>query len=217
MTAPVVFDLDGTLIDSLPNITAAANALLADKGLAPLPAVQVAGFVGFGEKIFLERLIAATDLDSAEFDALMPPFLAHYKHVARETRLFDGVTGALETLAGQGVALGLCTNKPTGPLMRVLETVALTRFFDVVIAGDTLAQRKPHPAPLHHAFEQLGAPGLYVGDSEVDAETAQRAGIPFALFTRGIRQGPIDAIPHWIAFDDFTEFPAIYARFLKGI
>ena len=66
-------------------------------------------------------------------------------------------------------------------------------------------------------FLGLGAPGLYVGDSEVDAETAQRAGIPFALYTRGIRQGPIDAIPHWIAFDDFTEFPAIYAQFLKGI
>lgn len=214
MTPPVVFDLDGTLIDSLPDITAAAAALLAEEELAPLEPAQVAGCVGFGVQVFLERLIAATALKAADFDRLMPRFMEHYKAVAANTRLFDGVTQALDRLAGQGVPLGLCTNKPSGPLAPVLDTTDLARRFDVVIAGDTLPKRKPDPAPLRHAFDQLGGTGLYVGDSEVDAETAARAAIPFALYTRGIRQSPVEAIPHWVAFDDFLDLPDIYARFL---
>ena len=215
MTPPVVFDLDGTLIDSLPNITDAANALLEGQGLDPLTPAQVGRFVGFGERVFLERLIAATALPADDFDALMPVFLSHYKAVAQDTRLFDGARAALDVLAGQGVRLGLCTNKPSGPLAPVLETTGLNDVFDVVVAGDTLPKRKPDPAPLQHAFERLGAPGLYVGDSEVDAETAERAGLPFALFTRGIRHSPIEAIPHWAAFDDFSELSGIYEAFLK--
>lgn len=214
MKPPVVFDLDGTLIDSLPNITAAANALLAGEGLPPLTPAQIGRYVGFGEQIFLRRLIEDTALPADAFDALMPKFIGHYKTVARNTVMFDGAREALRALAGQGVALGLCTNKPTAALVPVLQTTDLARAFNVVVAGDTLRTRKPDPAPLLHAFERLGGPGLYVGDNEVDAETAERAGIPFALFTRGIRQSPPEAIPHWAAFEDFADLSDIYARFL---
>jgi phosphoglycolate phosphatase len=84
------------------------------------------------------------------------------------------------------------------------------------VAGDTLPLRKPDPAPLHHAFTALGGPGIYVGDSEVDAATAQAAGAPFVLFTRGIRMTPVEAIPHDVAFEDFAALPEICERLTKA-
>lgn len=97
----------------------------------------------------------------------------------------------------------------------VLQTLGWQDMFDVVIAGDTLPVRKPEPEPLHLAVERLGTKtGLYVGDSETDAETAQRAGVPFALFTKGIRVSPVDQIPHDVAFDDFAALPDIVKAYL---
>jgi phosphoglycolate phosphatase len=212
----VVFDLDGTLIDSLPDLASAANAVLTARGEPELPDSVVAGFVGMGEGVFVDRLIAATALDLGERPAILADFLRHYKEMASRTRLFDGVTDALANLRARGAALGLCTNKPGGPLDAVLAHLGWEESFDVVVAGDTLPLRKPDPAPLHHAFAALGGPGIYVGDSEVDAATAQAAGVPFVLFTRGIRMTPVEAIPHDVAFEDFAALPEICERLTKA-
>ena len=210
---PIIFDLDGTLIDSLPDITGAANALLAEKNLPPLEASKVAGFVGRGERVLLDRLIAATALDAADYDALMARFIDIYKGATGRTRVFPGAREALEHFRAAGVPVGLCTNKPSGPLGSVLEALDLSRLFDVIVAGDTLAARKPDAAPLLHAVSSLGAERcIYVGDSEIDAETAQAAGMPFAFFTEGIRTVAIVDIPHDAAFSDFADLPSIYAR-----
>lgn len=214
MTLPVVFDLDGTLIDSLPEIAGAANRLLAEEGRAPLPVAQIGSFVGRGEAVLLERLMRAAGLDLARFDALRPRFTEIYVEASRGTRLFPGVAGMLADFRARGVPLGLCTNKPSAPLRAVLDTLSLTETFGVVVAGDSLPERKPHPAPLRYALDRLGAEtGLYVGDSEVDAETAERAGVPFALYTEGIRTLPVDDIPHDVAFSDFGALAAIHASF----
>jgi phosphoglycolate phosphatase len=218
MTRGVVFDLDGTLIDSLPDIAAAANALLADHGLAALPQSQIGGFVGMGERVFLDRLIAATALDVAEYDTLMGQFITHYKASTGLTTVFPGALDAVKVLKAEGYRLGICTSKPGVPLAAVLDALDLAKWFDVIIAGDTLPVRKPDPAPLLLAFERMGATqGVYVGDSDVDAETAQRAGVPFAFFTEGIRTKPIDAIPHDRAFDRFDDLPAICLDILRPV
>lgn len=218
MTRAVVFDLDGTLIDSLPDIAAAANALLADHGLDPLPQTQIGGFVGMGERVFLDRLIAATALDAAEYDALMGEFITYYKVSTGLTTVFPGALDAVKALRAEGYKLGICTNKPGVPLAAVLDALDLGQWFDVIIAGDTLPVRKPDPAPLHLAFERMAATtGVYVGDSDVDAETAQRAGVPFAFFTEGIRTKPMDEIPHDRAFDRFEELPAICRDILRPL
>jgi len=215
--APIVFDLDGTLIDSLPGIAAAANALLAENGLAALPQGRMAGFVGLGERVFLDRLIAATALDARAYGDLLARFLELYVVQSRDTVLFPRVADVLETFRADGVPLGLCTNKPSGPLRAVIEATGLAGVFGAVVAGDTLAVRKPDPAPLLHAFAGLGASGgLYVGDSPVDSETALRAGVPFALFTEGIRDVPLAEIPHEALFSDMRELPEIYAT-LTGV
>ncbi|WP_439122914.1 phosphoglycolate phosphatase [Marivita sp.] len=218
MTRAVVFDLDGTLIDSLPDIAAAANALLSDHGLASLPQAQIGSFVGMGERVFLDRLIAATTLDGAQYDTLMAEFITHYKASTGLTTVFPGALEAVKALKADGFKLGICTNKPGGPLATVLDALDLAKWFDVIVAGDTLAVRKPDPAPLHLAFETMGATnGVYVGDSDVDAETAQRAGVPFAFFTEGIRTKPIDQIPHDRTFGEFRDLPGICQEILRPI
>ena len=211
---PIVFDLDGTLIDSLPNVTDAANALLADEGLEPLSSEVVRGFVGLGERVFLDRMIAATDLRPEDFDRLMPGFIRHYNVAAEDTQLFPGAMDMLLRLRADGVPLALCTNKPAAPLWPTLKAAGIEDAFDVVLAGDMLERRKPDPLPLHHILSELSAETcLYVGDSETDAETARRAGVPFVLFTEGIRLAPIDDIPHDVAFDDLSMLPEIYSQF----
>jgi phosphoglycolate phosphatase len=214
MTLPVVFDLDGTLIDSLPEIAEAVNRLLAEEGRAPLPVAQIGSFVGRGEAVLLERVMRAAGLDLARFDALRPRFTEIYVEASRTTRLFPGVAEMLADFRARGVPLGLCTNKPSAPLRVVLDTLSLAETFGVVVAGDSLPERKPHPAPLRHALEMLGSTtGLYVGDSEVDAETALRVAVPFALYTEGIRTSPVADIPHDVAFSDFGTLAVIHAAF----
>ena len=215
MTA-VLFDLDGTLIDSLPNVRDAANAVLDQRSLPHLPSETIAGFVGLGEEVFVDKLIAATDLDAGERDWVMTTFIRHYKEEAKKTKLFHGVEKALAVLQGEGVPLGLVTNKPRGPLEPTLEAAALSRFFGAIVAGDDLPKRKPDPMPITHATELLGqTQAIYVGDSETDAATAKNAGVPFVLFTEGIRVTPVHDITHDIAFSDFGMLPEIIRHFVN--
>lgn len=218
MMRGVVFDLDGTLIDSLPDVTNAANALLSDHGLPPLPQSTVRGFIGMGERVFLDRLISATDLDRTEYDALMVQFIAHYKKSTGATVVFPGVLDVLASLKAEGFRLAICTNKPMGPLQAVLDALDLEKWFDAVVAGDSLPKRKPEPDPLLFAFEKIGATeGVYVGDSDVDAATARNAGVPFAFFTEGIRTVAIEDIPHDRAFSDFAELPDICRELMRPL
>ncbi|MGI9388854.1 MAG: phosphoglycolate phosphatase, partial [Boseongicola sp.] len=211
---PVVFDLDGTLIDSLPNVTDAVNGLLAEAGLPSLSQEMVVSFVGRGERVLLDRLIAATDLNAANYDGLLERFIEHYKCAAEETRVFPGVMPTLESLRNDGFQLALCTNKPRAPLIPTLEAAGLNGAFDVVIAGDDLEKRKPDPTPLLHIVSVFRAQScVYVGDSDVDAETARRADVPFLFFTEGIRTMPIADIRHDAAFSEFSELPELVRRF----
>ena len=211
---PIVFDLDGTLIDSLPDVTAAANALLSEYDLPSVPQSQVNGFVGMGEGVFIDRLIAATGLQPDMRDKILTRFIGHYKIAAGSTKLFPGALDALKELKTDGWPLALCTNKPQAALTPTLIAGGLDQMFDVVVAGDTLSLRKPNPEPVFHILKVLNAKTcIYVGDSEVDAETAKRAGVPFLLYTEGIRQNPIEDIPHDRAFDDFVALSQLCVEF----
>ncbi|MEM6385739.1 MAG: phosphoglycolate phosphatase [Pseudomonadota bacterium] len=201
---PVLFDLDGTLIDSLPNIGEAANVILQARNLPALPPSVVATFVGLGEEVFVDRLIAATDLPTTDRDTIMQQFISEYKRVAQDTRCFPGVSRALGALKARGAKMGIVTNKPRAPMQPTLEAAELTSFFDVVVAGDDLPTRKPDAAPLRHAMAELGAVNcVYIGDTPIDAETARASAVPFGLFTEGIRTVPIKDIHHDFAFDHF--------------
>lgn len=211
--AIVVFDLDGTLIDSAPDIRAAANRMLAEQGMAGLDLATIIGFIGNGLPKLVERVMMRVGLDMARHADLTAITLAHYNAAATDlTQPYPGVVATLEALQQAGHVLALCTNKPEEPARIILRDLGIERFFDGVVGGDTLAVKKPDPEPLLHVIRALGdGPAIYVGDSEVDAETAQRAGVRFALFTEGYRKTPVGAIAHQDAFDDFAALPALVA------
>lgn len=205
----VVFDLDGTLIHSAPSLHHAVAAMLADLGRPDVTLAQVTGFIGNGVAKLVERSLAATGSDDASGRA-RALFDAHYAAAPPElTTLYPGARAALETLRAAGVRIGLCTNKPQRPAEKALAELGLTPLFDAVVGGDAVAL-KPDPAPLRLCLSRLEADvgaALYVGDSETDAATAQAAAAPFALYTRGYRKTPVEALGAAFAFDDFAALP----------
>lgn len=213
---PVVFDLDGTLIDSAPDIHACVNAVLRDNQVAPLTLERVRSFIGGGVDLLWTRVIAACDIDPVYRRDLIAAFMSRYHDATALTRLYPGAAEALAALAQLGHPIGLCTNKPLGPTQHILEHFGLTRSFGVVIAGDSLPEKKPHPAPLRAALAALGADGaqprgLYVGDSEFDANCAKAVPVPFLLYTEGYRHVPLDEMTSHARFSHFDELPRLVA------
>jgi phosphoglycolate phosphatase len=210
----VIFDLDGTLIDSAPDIHAEANRVLAEQGFGPLPLAQVRGFIGKGVPHLIERLLEAAGepSDGPRHAPMVASFTAGYLTAVTLTQIYPGVIAALDALQAMGCKLGICTNKPAAPTHAVLKYLQLDGYFPTVIGGDSLPVRKPDPAPLHAAAAAMGsAVVLYVGDSETDAATAQNAGLPFLLYTEGYRKTPVEELPHDALFSDFAALPALVA------
>ena len=217
--ASIVFDLDGTLVDSVPDIHAAVAQMLADHKLPSMDRAQVRGFVGHGVPALIAQVMAARGedpADAARHAQLEASFLRHYNAApAARSQLFPSVRDALCRLSGAGHALGVCTNKPVQPARAILDHFGLSALLPVVIGGDTLPLRKPDPAPLLAAARALASGRvLYVGDSEVDAQTAARAAIPLLLFTQGYRKAAIDTLVHAAAFDHFDDLPDLVGRHL---
>ncbi|MDQ7069228.1 MAG: phosphoglycolate phosphatase [Rhodobacterales bacterium] len=214
----IIFDLDGTLIHSAPDLHASANKMLADEGHAPVSLDLITSFIGNGVPRLVELVIGHCGLDMADHDRLVASYLAHYDAGPVDlTELYPNLEAALIDLKAAGYTLGVCTNKPEAPARQILDLLDLTQYFDVVIGGDALPVKKPDPAPLNKAFADVDASEkLYVGDSEVDAETARAAGIDFALFTEGYRKTPIANMPHKYSFSDFSQFGAIVETAFSG-
>jgi len=208
----IVFDLDGTLIDSAADIGQAASRVLATEGAAPLSLAETRSFIGNGARVLMARAMAARGLPEHELPRLHQAFVAIYESAHGTTQAYCGVAPALADLAAKGHPLGICTNKPAAPARAVLAHLGLAHLFGVVIGGDSLSVTKPDPAPLHAAFAALGVPLLYVGDSEVDRDTALAAGIRFALFTEGYRKAPISDFGDALLFSDFAALPDLVKR-----
>ncbi len=179
----VFFDLDGTLIDSLPDLVGAANALRKDDQLDPLPPATIAAFLGDGVRYLAARTITGRwkfDFSGAQLDHLHRNFIAHYqRHLSDKTLCYPGAAETLETLHEKGVALALITNKPELLAKKLLAFFRLAPFFRVVLGGDSLAEKKPHPLPLQETARRLDIPidrTLMVGDSRNDLLAAKAAG-----------------------------------------
>lgn len=208
----LVFDLDGTLVDSAPDIHATSNHALKTVGLPTLDFQTVRGFIGGGVPHLIDQLLPAVGqpIDSPLREQLTTTFMDKYEHAVDKTVLFDYARDVLIQLKADGHKLALCTNKPEGPTHAALAHFALSDLFDAVVGGDTLSVRKPDPAPLREALDRIGVDyALYVGDSETDAKTAQNADLPFALFTKGYRKATVEELAPFAAFDDYRDLPGI--------
>lgn len=203
--ARIVFDLDGTLIDSAPDIQGIANAGLTKIGFAPITLEETHEFIGAGIQNFIEQMRAARGVPDRYQEPLLKDLTARYETAVELTVMYPGVPEALANLA-QSHQLGICTNKLYKPCISVLKHLKIDQFFKTVWGGDNALARKPDPAPLQGAFADLGTGTcIFVGDSEIDAETAQRAEVPFILFTQGYRNKPVEEIPHNVALDKFAD------------
>ncbi len=214
LDAAIVFDLDGTLIDSAPDLQQVANTLLQREGAPPISLAEARSFIGNGAPVFVARMCEARGIDGSHQERLLADFMAAYETAVNLTLPYPGVPQALQALRRAGAHLAVCTNKPLHATRAVLAHLGLEEHFAAILGGDSLPQRKPDPAPLQAAFARLeGTARLYVGDSEIDAETAHRAGVPFLLFTQGYRKSPVEALVHAAAFSDFAELPELIGTF----
>jgi phosphoglycolate phosphatase len=188
----IVFDLDGTLVDSQRDLADATNALLAEYGRAPLAVEQVSAMVGEGAAVLVRRALAASGLDPDTPGAL-DRFLAHYaERLTVHTRPYPGIPEVLVALRGEGHTLAVLTNKPQHATETILERLDLTASFSEIVGGDGPAGRKPDPAGLLGLIArsaQEPASTVLVGDSPVDLDTARRAraGICLARYGFGFR------------------------------
>lgn len=215
--ASIIFDLDGTLIDSAKDIQWVANKALSEVGVTPISYEEAVSFIGEGAPLFVKKMIKARSVESSQQDFLLSQFLKFYEEAVQFSKPYDNVVTILEALSSRH-DLGICTNKPLKPALKILKHLNLDHFFKCVTGGDNEFGRKPDPRPLFSTSESVGD-GLciYVGDSEVDAETAKRADVPFLLFSEGYRKTPVDQIPHTFQFSSFNELPGLIEKILKSI
>ncbi len=192
----VLIDLDGTLMDTAPDLAAAANRMRADFGLLPLPLARIADFVGKGAEVLVHRALT-DDLDGRaepdQFERGRTAFYAHYHDEnGAQAIVFNGVPQALQQLRERGLKLACVTNKPREFTLPLLEKVGLAGDFDAVVAGDEVAEKKPHPALLLEACRRLGVRPTEVtliGDSVNDAQAARAAGARCVLVETGYNEG----------------------------
>ncbi|WP_250064251.1 phosphoglycolate phosphatase [Stenotrophomonas mori] len=186
--AAVIFDLDGTLVDSAEDIAEAVNRTLDALSLPRVSDTTVRGWIGEGVRRLVATALAHAGSERG-LDATMPLFMRHYHDcLLRSPRLYDGVADALQRLQRRGVPMAICTNKPSALVPPLLDHLGIAAGFTHIVGGDTLPQRKPAPEPLLHAahlLNQAPADCLMVGDSATDLGAANAAGMPIVLVGYG--------------------------------
>jgi phosphoglycolate phosphatase len=214
MPAIIAFDLDGTLVDTAPDLIDTLNTVFAQKGIAPVAFETARAMIGGGVRKLLERGLGAQGLacTPAEVDPLFKIYLDHYvAHIADRSRPFPGLSAALDRLEAQGFAFAVCTNKLEALSVRLLDALDLSRRFVAVCGQDTFGMTKPDPRILRLTLERAGgspADAVMVGDSETDIATAKAAGVPVVAVDFGYTETPIrDLSPDRIIghFDDLPE------------
>ncbi|ABE53564.1 phosphoglycolate phosphatase [Shewanella denitrificans OS217] len=192
----IAFDLDGTLIDSVPDLAAATNATLAELGLAEVSQAQVRSWVGNGTQALMERAISyalGREVSKDELKQAMVPFLIHYEyHLEKHSSLYPNVIETLTALTQAGFKLALVTNKPHKFTVPLLRAFGLIEFFDLVLGGDSLAKMKPDPLPLAHVlatWQMQPDELLMIGDSKNDILAARAAKVSSIGLTYGYNYG----------------------------
>jgi phosphoglycolate phosphatase len=211
----LIFDLDGTLIDSAPDLKTACNKLLAQYNLPKITLEDTHHFVGNGAQKLVERAFkhAGKEPSPEEIETRTQEFLAFYNgHEADETVLYDGVMEGLVTLRSLGFRMALCTNKPKAPTLSILKTLKLAPLFDVVIGGDEVAIKKPAPEMLLKALDEMDCSPdktIMIGDSPNDIGAATNAQIKSIAVSYGYRKVSMGDLGGDYQVDKFSQIPDI--------
>ena len=209
----LIFDLDGTLIDSVPDVCASVNRVLTVNGRRALTLDEVKNMIGWGGRVLVEKALALTGEpgNPDDIDRALQGFLDNYAaNPVEYTTLFPGVLEALERFEADGVNMGICTNKPTKTTSPVLEALGLERFFKLVSCGDSVPHRKPDGRHVLLVAEGLGATvetAAMVGDSENDITAAIDAGVKSVAVTFGYAHAPTVELGADALIDRFEDLP----------
>jgi phosphoglycolate phosphatase len=218
--ATIVFDLDGTLVDTAPDLSNALNDVMTRRGHAPVPAETVRACVGYGARVMIEQALRRAGA-SDDVDRMLAEFLVHYEaNIAAESRPFPGAVRALERLLAQGTTLAVCTNKREYLSRKLLSELDLARYFSGLAGRDTFSVSKPDPRHLTQVIALAGgnpSRAIMVGDSEVDIATAEAAAIPMVLVSFGYANSPLDALRAAARIDHFDELEAQVTTLLNGL
>lgn len=220
-----MFDLDGTLLDTAPQIAEAANRMLVALGKPMLPQAQISTYIGEGVQNLIKRCLTGNlhdEPDAELFARAQPLYHDFYANNATDSQPFPRVMPALQQLQSQGYLLACVTNKPEKFTLPLLEKAGLADFFEIVVSGDTLPKKKPDPLPLLHICQKLGAlpaEAVLVGDSETDVQAAHAAGCFVVTVPYGYNQGreidvaTVDAtVQQLTEVVDLLELPALLKR-----
>lgn len=194
----ITFDLDGTLFDTAPEIALAVNRTLLAYGYRAVELGTVIGFIGNGMHALMREVLASLRAGSElALDTVMPVFERHYDATAGTTaQPYTGVPLALETLRSADIHLAVVTNKERRFALRLIENAGLDSYFDIVLGGDSLPEKKPHPLPIRYCIDRLNVPAhavAHLGDSRTDVESAHRAGVAAWAVPYGYNYGePIE-------------------------
>lgn len=219
----VVFDLDGTLAETAPDIMRTLNVILETEGLPALPLERARELVGAGARALIERGFEASGrpLDSETLERLFQDFLLIYaQDVASNSYLFEGVIAALDALAAQGYALAVCTNKPILHTRLILDHFGITGRFAAIAGRDSFPVHKPDPGHLTLTIEAAGADparAVMIGDSKTDIATARAAGIPCICVPFGYTDVPIETLEPDLIIQHFSALTAAVQEVLNQV
>ncbi len=224
MTTPlIVFDLDGTLIDTAPDLVDTLNTVFAREGLAPVPYETARIFIGGGARAMIARGVEAEGLvfPPAKLEQMFADFLAHYgEHVADRSRPFPGLIDALDELAAGGHRFAVCTNKLERLSLLLLDALALSRRFAAICGQDTFGVQKPDPEMLLRTIEAAGGDPqrtIMIGDSVTDIRTARAAGVPVIAVDFGYSDRPVVELSPDRIISHFTQLPAAIAAIMSAV
>jgi phosphoglycolate phosphatase len=216
-----IIDLDGTLVDTLGDFSAAIDAMLAEAGRCPLERAVVAGFIGKGSEHLIRCVLAHVGAPSGDYESAWAAYQRAYRVInGRHSAVYPGAASGVASLRQAGLRLACLTNKPTEFARALLHDKGLADAFEIVFGGDAFEKKKPDPMPLLRTCEALGtAPAvtLMIGDSSNDAQAARAAGCPVVLVTYGYNHGhPVRAIDADGYFDSIEDVAAWIKEGLRG-
>jgi len=217
----IAFDLDGTLVETAPDLVGALNKVLAEQGLPPVPFEEARNMVGHGAKALIEKGYAATGLPLSPdlSPVLMKRFIALYlAHIADQSRPFEGCIEALDTLAAAGATLVVCTNKRTDLSIALLDALDMTWRFAAVVGADAAPAPKPDARHILFGIEEAdGDPDLaiMIGDSATDVDAARNAGVPVVAMSFGYTAIPARELGADVVLDHYADLPTWIGEFVR--
>jgi phosphoglycolate phosphatase len=222
MTGPaLVFDLDGTLVDTAPDLLNALNAVLVQHGRRTVDRKDLRHLVGHGARAMLAEAMRMTGepAEPARLEALIDDFIAHYRlHIADESRPFPSVTETLAALRDNGARLAVLTNKPQELTNLLMPMLDLSHFFSAIHGAGKLDVVKPDARVFRHVLEEMGGAGngaVMIGDSPTDVATARAAGVPVIVLSYGYTPVPADKLGADRVTDDFIDIPRLVKELLR--